>query len=237
MFEYKAGQAEAGDRYVEQARALLVEPGPLWLALLIESIRFKLPKSRSDEYAKLWDAELKKKHRSETAGEMAGLMAGFLHKDLEYTGRAGHIKKIVAYLQKSTTLKYRREDIEHVVEFLGELMPKERTLFKKMVQAGVKQHPDSVELHISAAGLEMMDTGMSAFFGARKLTGARRHLETALKLAESSTDPKVTALLPDDPGAAQHARGGRACHGPLRLPLRRPAVRARGRLLRHVRRR
>jgi tetratricopeptide (TPR) repeat protein len=196
MLEYKAGQAEAGDRYVEQAKSLLVEPGPLWLALLIESIRFKMPKARSDEYAKLWDAELRKKRRSETAGEMAGVMAGFLHAEVEYTGRAGHITKILTYLRKTTTLKYRREDIEHVVEFLGELMPKERALFKKLVQAGVKQHPDSVLLHISAGGLEMMDTGVNVLFGARLPTGARRHLETALKLAESSTDPKVTALLP-----------------------------------------
>ena len=64
------------------------------------------------------------------------------------------------------------------------------------MQAGVKQHPDSVLLHMSAGGLEMMDTGMNVIFGARLPTGARRHLETALKLAEASTDPKVTALLP-----------------------------------------
>jgi tetratricopeptide (TPR) repeat protein len=196
MLEYKAGQAEAGDHLVEQARARVGDPGPLWLSLLIESIRFKMPKTKCDEYARLWDAELKKKHRSEMAGGMAGLMASFLHADLEYTGRAGHIKKVVDYLRKSTSLKYRREDIERVVEFLGELMPKERALFKKMVKAGIKQHPDSVLLHMSAAGLEMMDTGMSALFGAGRLTGARRHLEMALKLAEASTDPKITALLP-----------------------------------------
>ncbi len=78
MLEYKAGQAEHGDRYVQEAKDVLVEPAPLWLALLIESVRFAMPKSTVDAYAKLWDAELKKKHRSETAGEMAGLMTAFL---------------------------------------------------------------------------------------------------------------------------------------------------------------
>ena len=120
-----------------------------------------MPKATRDRYAKLWDAELKKKKRSETAGEMAGLMGAFLASDTEYTGRAGHIKKLVAYLKKTTTLKYRREDIERVVVFLGELLPKERALFEKLVQAGVKQHPDSVVLHMNAADLEMMRTSMT----------------------------------------------------------------------------
>jgi hypothetical protein len=195
MLEYKAGQAEAGDRHVQEAREALVEPAPLWLALLIESIRFKLPKDATDRYAKLWEAELKKKRRSETAGEMAGLMLAFLASDTEYTGRATHINKVVSYLRKTATLKYRREDIEHVVEFLGRVGPKERALQKKLVNAGLKQYPDSVVLHLIAADMEMMSAGIGAFFGGIP-PGIRRHMETALKLAEASTDPKVTALLP-----------------------------------------
>ena len=33
IFEAKAGQAEQSDQYLEQARASLIEPTPLWLAL------------------------------------------------------------------------------------------------------------------------------------------------------------------------------------------------------------
>jgi hypothetical protein len=196
MFEYKAGQTESGDRLVAQTKGLLVEPAPLYLALLMESIRFKMPKPRSDEYAKLWDAEMKKKRRSETAGELAGLMGSFLSAGVDYTGRAGHIKKILTYLRKTTTLKYRREDIENVVAFLAELAPGERPLFQKLVKAGVKQHPDSVLLQMTAGGLEMMETGMHTLFGGRIPASAREHLETALRLAEASTDPKIAALLP-----------------------------------------
>ena len=93
MLEYKAGQAERGDRYVQEAKDVLVEPAPLWLAMLIESVRFAMPKSTVDAYAKLWDAELKKKHRSETAGEMAGLMTAFLANKTSNTRAARLISR------------------------------------------------------------------------------------------------------------------------------------------------
>ena len=80
---------------------------------------------------------------SETAGEMASLMDAFLSAGIEYTGRAGHIKKVVAYLQRTTRLKYRRVDIERVCEFLGHLEDK-AALLEKIVKLGVKQHPRSV---------------------------------------------------------------------------------------------
>ncbi len=45
MLEYKAGQDAEGDRLVEQARATLVEPAPLWLAMAIEAVRYGMPKA------------------------------------------------------------------------------------------------------------------------------------------------------------------------------------------------
>ena len=196
MLEYRAGQDEAGDRYVTQAGELLVEPAPLLLALLIHSIRFKMPKARTDEYTRRWDAELKKKKRGETAGEMAALLSAFLRSGVEYTGRAGHITKAVTYLRGTTRLKFRREDIEHVVEFLGELSPREDALATKLVRAGLKQHPGSVRLHVAASAVEAMDAGLGFLFGRSCASEPRRHLETAPALAEASTDPKDTALVP-----------------------------------------
>ena len=42
IFETKAGQGDLADRYEREAAALLPEPAPLWLALHVESIRYKL---------------------------------------------------------------------------------------------------------------------------------------------------------------------------------------------------
>ena len=55
---------------------------------------------------------------------------------------------------------------------------------------------------------------------------AQRYLETALKLAEASTDPKDTALLPEIRERLGMLEELERAHGPLRLPLRRRAVRA-----------
>ena len=190
VFEAKASQGEKSDQYLEQARASLKDPTPLWLALLIESIRYQMTKANQKGYAQLWESELKNKCLSETAGEMASLMDGFLCAGVEYTGRAGHIKKVVAYLQRTTRLNYRRVDIERVCEFLAHVEDKV-ALLEKLVKLGIKQHPGSVFLNFRAG---LLETGRGLFnFGGAK---ARTYLETARKLAESSTEPKETALRP-----------------------------------------
>ena len=78
VFETKAGQRDAADRYEKEALALLVEPTPLWLVLHIESIRFKLTKATQKHYADLFKKDLKKKCRSETAAAMASLLTAYL---------------------------------------------------------------------------------------------------------------------------------------------------------------
>ena len=86
---------------MNEAQARLVEPAPLWLALAIESIRYHMPKSTVDGYAKLWEAEQKKKCRSETAGELAELMGAFFAAGIEYPGRDKHVKQVLAYLRRT----------------------------------------------------------------------------------------------------------------------------------------
>jgi tetratricopeptide (TPR) repeat protein len=190
IFEAKAGERELSDQYLAQAQAALEDPTPLWLSLAIESIRFRMTKAIQKAYTQQWEAGLDNKCRSETAGELASLMHAFLASSIEYPGRAGHIKKVVAYLQRTTRLKYRRVDIEQIVEFLGLVEGKE-TLLEKMVKLGVKQHPQSVLLNFRA-GLIEPARGLLQF-GSGKALG---YLETARKLAETSSDPQETEMLP-----------------------------------------
>jgi hypothetical protein len=42
IFEMKAGQPAKSEEFQKQAEAMLVEPTPLWLALSIESIRYRM---------------------------------------------------------------------------------------------------------------------------------------------------------------------------------------------------
>jgi tetratricopeptide (TPR) repeat protein len=190
VFEYKAGQGERSDEYVKQAQDLLVEPAPLWLALAIESIRYHMPKSTVDGYTKNWETEQKKKCRSETAGALAEQMGAFLAAGIDYSGRGKHLTQVLTYLRRTLRLKYRREDIEPVVELLKHV-PDEFPLLEKLVKAGLKQHPDSALLNLHAGEVELIK---GKIIGGTQT--AQKYLETALKLAEASTDPKVTALLP-----------------------------------------
>ncbi len=48
IFEAKASQGAQSDQYLEQARACLKDPTPLWLALLIESIRYRMTKAHPE---------------------------------------------------------------------------------------------------------------------------------------------------------------------------------------------
>jgi hypothetical protein len=189
VFELKAGDTAESARYLAGARALLTEPAPLWLALLIEAIRYQMPPATVDAYAQLWQAELKKKYRSETGAELAGLLGGFLSARVDYEGRGGHIDQVIAYLRRGARAKHRCEDFERIVEFLCQL-PDETALVKNVVKSAVKKYPDSAMLNFRAALAELNE---ETFFGGSK--SARRHLEIALRLAEASTDPKVTALL------------------------------------------
>ena len=191
IFESKAGQGERSDQFLKEARALLVEPTPLWLALTIESTRYELTPSTVSGYTKLWTADLKKKCRSETAGEMAEQLSAFVGSKIDYKGRDQHVKEVVAYFKRMTRSKFRREDIERVVEFLR-LLPKEFALREKLVKAGVKQHPDSALMNMNAADVELTKGHIVGGTDA-----GQRYLEKALKIAEVSTDQRDMDLLPE----------------------------------------
>jgi hypothetical protein len=188
IFELKAGETARSDEYVRDAQSR-TDAAALWLALLIESIRHELPASVAAGYNSRWEAELKKKYRSQAAGEMAAILHAFLGSDITYRGRPRHVEQLVAYLARGTRSKSRREDVEWIVEFL-ELVPGEDDLLERVVKAGVKRHPDSALLNLRAGVVEWSRRSM---FGLG--ASGRRYLENALKLAEASTDPRVTARL------------------------------------------
>jgi hypothetical protein len=223
IFEAKAGQAELSDQYLGEAQQSLIEPTPLWLALAIEAIRYRMPPAIVDDYTARWVGDLKKKFRSETAGELASLLESFLSANIEYRGRDEHIGQVVAYLRRSVRSKYSREDIERVCEFLYKL-PEESELFEKLVKLGLKQHAESALLNFRAGLVELKDLPSG-----RGGTKARQYLETARKLAEASADPKVNGLLSDIKGTltllnevSERTRGLPSFFSRFALPIPRP---------------
>jgi hypothetical protein len=191
LFEAKASQRDQSDRFLQAAQAALDEPTPLWMVLTIESIRYEMSAATRGGYANLWTADLKKKCRSETAGEMASTLHAYLQVGAPYPGRAGHEKQLAAYLKRTTRLKYRQIDIERVCTFLSDL-PEQKVLLGKLVKLGLKQHPESVVLNLEAGKLAVATSRPPLIDRSAKM-----HLEKALKLAEASAVPAETALLPE----------------------------------------
>ena len=192
LFEAKAGQRDESDRFLRDAQATLPEPTPLWLSLAIESSRYRMTHGIQNGYAELWIADLKKKCRSETAGAMALLLDAYRAAKVDYPGRAGHIEHLVGYLERTSRVKYRQIDIEHVCAFLIDLPgPRNKKLLEKLLDRGLKLHPKSVLLNYHAAN-SALTSSKPPFLDPR----ASKRIETALKLAETSSDPAETELLP-----------------------------------------
>jgi tetratricopeptide (TPR) repeat protein len=190
VFELKAGQTERAESFIAAAQERLVEPTPLWLALWIEAIRYKLPKSDQERFEAHWVNAVSKRCRSETAGALADLMAAYVGDDISYPHRAEHVKQVVDYLRRTTRIKYYLEDLVRACTFLG-LIPKERNLFLKLAQRGLKLFPGTPVFYTLSGSAEL-EKGP---FGGN-LPLARKHFEKALELAQKSSNPRDTALLP-----------------------------------------
>src|SRR5512135_3191755 len=190
VFDLKAGPPDRAEALIAAAQERLAEPTPLWLALLIEAIRYKLPQPDRGRFEARWTGALTKRRLAETAGALAELIASFMKGDFDYPGRAGHLKQVVDYLRRTTRLKYRPEDLARVCSLLG-LIPKERALFEAMVKRGLRLFPESPVFLMLAGSMELEK---GPFAG--NLTLARKHFEKALERVQASSDPRDAKLLP-----------------------------------------
>jgi tetratricopeptide (TPR) repeat protein len=191
VFELKAGQTERGNALIVETQEELTEATPLWLALLIESIRYKLPLAHQERFDARWTKDQCRKIRSETAGALAELMTPFVEGDAKYEGRDAHVNQVVNYLLRGSRIKYRQTDLEAVVHFLC-LVPQAESLRDKMVQRGMKLFPKAAWFPTIAGSLALDKSG----HGGGSLLRAREYLQKALSLAEASKHPLDAKLLP-----------------------------------------
>jgi tetratricopeptide (TPR) repeat protein len=190
LFELRAGQRGESDRLLKEALASLPEPAPLWLVLGIDSSRYQMGAATTSGYVALWESELKKKCQSQTAGEMAALLHAYLELDVQYPGRDSQARQLVAYLTRTSRLKYRQTDIERVCDFLA-CISTDRELLRRLATKGAKLYPGSARLNF-LAGLTEVAKGLPMSIAPAGL----QHLEKALQLAETSSVPEEVQLLP-----------------------------------------
>ena len=189
-FEFKARSEAAAEEFVRQATELLDEPAPVWLSLAIESARYKLPKAVQQRFDKEFKAGVKRKVTSKTAGSLAIIMATYLRANVDYTGRAGHVREVLGYLKRTIRTKYDEFDLRSVCIYLHHL-DKEKALEEKLAKRGLKLFPRSpFFLHLTA----MFDLSRGPF--ASNPTQSLAQLQQAFDLAQASQDPRDTRLIP-----------------------------------------
>ncbi len=188
-FEFKAGQDAAAEEFIRQAQASLADPAPLWHALAIEAVRYKLPKPLQQRFNQDLKTALAKKVSSATAGALAELMAAYVESKIDYTGRAGHVREIVAYLRRTTRIKYTESDLTNVCLLLTSLQ--ERSLLEKLVNRGRKLFPKSPSFLLMATNIDL-SKGPFACDPKR----AQKQLEQALALALASQNPLYAQMIP-----------------------------------------
>jgi hypothetical protein len=189
IFEQKAGVPQESERLIAEARALLDDPLPLYLGLLIQAIRYKLPKKAIDEYRKQWEEALKKKCTGSAAGRMSEMLAAYLESETKYPGRAQHVDAVTDYLDRTSRTKYQPRDLRRACKFL-ELAGTDDELLEKLVARGRRLFPNEAFFQYMTGELEYE---LGPFDCNRKL--ARKSYEWALELAEKSDDPEDRNLL------------------------------------------
>jgi tetratricopeptide (TPR) repeat protein len=212
VFELKAGQTERGEALIADLQESLSEPTPLWLALLIEAIRYKLPQAERGRFDARWTNAQSRRIRGETAGALADLMDGFVGGNLMYDGRDAHVAQVTGYLRRTTRIKYRLDDLRKVCLFLR-LLPKEQALYAKLVARGLKLFPKAPIFLALAGDLEVK----KGPFAGGSLTRAREYFEKALPLAQASADPadaKLVSTIQQDLSMIKDMRSG-----PMGLPM------------------
>ncbi|MHC5543690.1 hypothetical protein ACYOEI_36150, partial [Singulisphaera rosea] len=190
LLEMKAGDRERGESLLREAQGSLADPTPLWLAMVIESHRFQLPKDVVQRYTALFDEGMKKKALAETGGKLAGLLLNYLATNIDYPGRATHVAKVREYLRKTTRLKFQKESLLLACLFLEGFTEELETL-QKLGRKGLKDFSGTPYFHLLAAVNELALGPHRA-----NLQTARKYAEKALEVAQASADRKDQALLP-----------------------------------------
>ncbi len=219
--EIKAGQIELGRELAEEAQNAVEDPTPALLILVMEASRYQLPDEWREEWSRAWDAALKRKVNTATAGRMCEQMFANIVGGVEYPSREHQVQGLLKYVERSTRYKYQAEELMFVCEFLHEMG--ETKFLAKMIRKGRKNLADFPFFHLLAGKLELDKGPVQCNRGK-----ASKAFEQALKTAERSDHPDAKkwaeiardsiTLLREYKMPAFPFFGGRPSGGPESIP-------------------
>ncbi len=197
VLELKAGNRHASQQLIEQAKRAAQDEAPVLLMLVVEAIRYRLPKEFLSGFERDLKAAMKRRCSSAAAGEMSRIMLAFLASETTYPKRKAHSKQVVSYLARSSRVRWKAEDLRRVCEFLARARDEEEVahatadkVLMDRLRKGREEFPDDPYFLITSAVEEI---ALGPYDCDRRL--AHRWLTNGLAMAERSGNPRDAELV------------------------------------------
>jgi tetratricopeptide (TPR) repeat protein len=187
--EFKAGEPDKAEELLQRAHAEEDNRLAVAFSMLIETIRFKLPKKLKDRFDREVKECLAQPPTARAAAAVIDTAASMRAAGVTYFGQKTHEKRVIGYLEKALKLDFTEEQLAHVCDALRVLHSSR--LLVKFIRLGQKQFPSSPTFYLAEAdyNLEQGPYRFPTFL-------TQQLLEKAQRLAQAMPrDPRQEKLL------------------------------------------
>jgi tetratricopeptide (TPR) repeat protein len=147
--EFKAGDEAKAEELLQRAHAEEDNRLAVAFSMLIEAIRFKLPKKLKDRFDREVKEHLAQPLTARAAAAIADTAASLRGAGVTYFGQKTHEKKVLGYLEKTLKLEFPEELLAAVCDSLQAL--KAPRLHQKFIRRGQKLYPSSPMFYLAEA--------------------------------------------------------------------------------------
>ncbi len=198
MLEFKAGQHERAEQYVEQAKDLAPEATPVLLTLAVEAVRYRLPRAMCTRFEREWKKLIKRRCRSETAAQMSNIMRSYLAAGIRHPRWVAYAEQVMQYVRRASRVKWKKPgELREVCDFLMQLHNPETEMLgheadevlERRLRKGLREFPQDPYFLIMTAESEITKGPMGCN---RRL--AYSYLQRGIELASRSPDRRDAAL-------------------------------------------
>ena len=187
--EFKAGNPEKAEELLQRAHGEEDNRLAVAFSMLIETIRFKLPKKLKDRFDKEVKEYLAQPPTPRAAAAISDTAAAMRAAGVTYFGQKTHEKRVLGYVEKALKEEFSEEQLAHVCADLQVL--KAPRLRLQFIRLGQRRFPDSPIFYLAEAeyNLDQGPHRCSPF-------QTQQMLEKAQQLANAlPRDPRQEQLL------------------------------------------
>jgi tetratricopeptide (TPR) repeat protein len=187
--EFKAGEPEKAEELLGRAHAEEDNRLAVAFSMLIETIRFKLPKKLKDRFDKEVKECLAQSPTARAAAAIINTAASMRAAGVTYFGQKTHEKRVLGYLEKALQLDFTEEQLAGICDDFRTLHGPR--LLVKFIRLGQKQFPSSPTFYLAEAEYNL---GQGPYRFPTFVT--QQLLEKAQRLANAlPRDPRQQKLL------------------------------------------